>query len=472
MTTIYPVLLCGGSGTRLWPLSRKAYPKQFSVTFGEHSLFQQSALRTVGKGFASPTVITAEQYRFVASEQLREIDLLANTLMVEPSAKNTAPAILAATLRVMQDNPDALLLVSPTDHLIPNTAAFQQTIQRATAAAVNDRLVTFGIAPDRPETGYGYLKLGQTDADGIGQLDAFVEKPVEAEALRMLEAGGYLWNAGIFMFKGSTLVDAFKQHAPEILAGVKTSLDAAQNDLDFSRLDADAWDQLPSISIDYAIMEQVDNLSVVPFNSKWSDLGDWQALHRELPGDEQGNVTTGPVTTIDCKNSLLRAESASQHVVGIGLENTIVVGLPDAVLVADASRAQEVKEAVSILKESGAKQAEYFLRDDRPWGWYETLALSDRFQVKRIVVKPGGCLSLQSHFHRSEHWIVVAGTARITLGEDIKLVTENESVYIPLGTVHRMENPGKLPMVLIEVQTGTYLGEDDIVRYEDIYARS
>ena len=472
MTTIYPVLLCGGSGTRLWPLSRKAYPKQFSVTFGEHSLFQQSALRTVGKGFAAPTVITAEQYRFVASEQLREIDLLANTLMVEPSAKNTAPAILAATLRVMQDNPDALLLVSPTDHLIPNTAAFQQTIQRATAAAVNDRLVTFGIAPDRPETGYGYLKLGQTDADGIGQLDAFVEKPVEAEALRMLEAGGYLWNAGIFMFKGSTLVDAFKQHAAEILAGVKTSLDAAQNDLDFSRLDADAWDQLPSISIDYAIMEQVDNLSVVPFNSKWSDLGDWQALHRELPGDEQGNVTTGPVTTIDCKNSLLRAESASQHVVGIGLENTIVVGLPDAVLVADASRAQEVKEAVNILKESGAKQAEYFLRDDRPWGWYETLALSDRFQVKRIVVKPGGCLSLQSHFHRSEHWIVVAGTARITLGEDIKLVTENESVYIPLGTVHRMENPGKLPMVLIEVQTGTYLGEDDIVRYEDIYARS
>ena len=472
MTSIYPVLLCGGLGTRLWPLSRKAYPKQFSVTFGEHSLFQQSALRTIGAGFAAPTVITAEQYRFVASEQLREIDLIAKTLMVEPSAKNTAPAVLAATLRVMQDEPEAMLLITPTDHLIPNTAAFAQTVQRATAAAADGQLVTFGIPPDRPETGYGYLKLGQIDADGIGQLDAFVEKPVEAEALRMLKVGGYLWNAGIFMFKGSTLVDAFKQHAPDILAGVQKAVDAAQNDLDFSRLDADAWDQLPAISIDYAIMEQVDNLSVVPFNSKWSDLGDWQALHRELPGDEYGNVTTGPVTTINCKNSLLRAESASQHVVGIGLENTIVVGLPDAVLVADASKAQEVKEAVSILKDTGAKQAEYFLRDDRPWGWYETLALSDRFQVKRIVVKPGGCLSLQSHFHRSEHWIVVAGTARITLGEDIKLVTENESVYIPLGTVHRMENPGKLPMVLIEVQTGTYLGEDDIVRYEDIYARS
>ena len=270
MTYIHPVLLCGGLGTRLWPLSRKAYPKQFSVTFGEHSLFQQSALRTIGKGFATPTVITAEQYRFVASEQLREIDLVANTLMIEPSAKNTAPAVLAATLRVMQDEPDAMLLISPTDHLIPNASAFQHTVQRATAAAADGRLVTFGITPDRPETGYGYLKLGQTDADGIGQLDAFVEKPVEAEALRMLEAGGYLWNAGIFMFRGSTLVDAFKQHAPDILAGVQKSLDAAQNDLDFSRLDADAWNQLPSISIDYAIMEQVDNLSVVPFNNKWS----------------------------------------------------------------------------------------------------------------------------------------------------------------------------------------------------------
>ena len=257
-----------------------------------------------------------------------------------------------------------------------------------------------------------------------------------------------------------------------MLEGVKNALDGARNDLDFSRLDAQAWDALPDISIDYAIMEREDNLSVIPFNGQWSDLGDWQAMHRELPGDENNNVSTGPVSTINCSNTMLRAESESQHVVGIGLNNLLVIAMQDAVLVADQSQAQNVKEAVSILKETNIKQAESFLRDDRPWGWYETLALSDRFQVKRIVVKPGGCLSLQSHFHRSEHWIVVAGTARVTIGEDVKLVTENESVYIPLGAIHRMENPGKLPMVLIEVQTGTYFGEDDIVRYEDIYARS
>jgi len=472
MTSIYPVLLCGGSGTRLWPLSRKRYPKQFSVNFGGHSLFQQSALRSVGTAFMPPIVVTGEEYRFVASEQLRELDMVASTLMIEPSGKNTAPAILAATLRVMQDDPDALLLITPTDHLIPDITEFQNSIKQGMQAASEGRLVTFGITPDRAETGYGYLKVGEKDAHGTNKLDAFVEKPVEAEAKRMLEAGGYLWNAGIFMFKASTMVEAFKRQEPAMLEGVKNALDGARNDLDFSRLDAQAWDALPDVSIDYAIMEREDNLSVIPFNGQWSDLGDWQAMHRELPGDENNNVSTGPVSTINCSNTMLRAESESQHVVGIGLNNLLVVAMQDAVLVADQSQAQNVKEAVSILKETNIKQAESFLRDDRPWGWYETLALSDRFQVKRIVVKPGGCLSLQSHFHRSEHWIVVAGTARVTIGEDVKLVTENESVYIPLGAIHRMENPGKLPMVLIEVQTGTYFGEDDIVRYEDIYARS
>jgi len=397
--------------------------------------------------------------------------LSASTLLIEPSGKNTAPAILAATLRVMQDNPDALLLVSPTDHLIPDIQAFQQTVEQAAATATAGRLVTFGITPDRPETGYGYLKLGQADTMGVSQLDAFVEKPAQTQAQQMLDDGGYLWNAGIFMFKASTMIDAFQQHEPHMLDGVKAALAGAQNDLDFSRLDHTAWQSLQSISIDYAIMERVNNLSVVPFAGKWSDLGDWQAMHRELTHDDNNNATKGPVTSIGCTNSMLHAESESQHVVGIGLEDTLVVAMPDAVLVADKSRAQEVKQAVSVLKETSVKQSESFLRDNRPWGWYETLALSDRFQVKRIVVKPGGCLSLQSHFHRSEHWIVVSGTARITIDEDVKLVTENESVYIPVGTVHRMENPGKLPMVLIEVQTGPYLGEDDIVRYEDVYAR-
>ena len=473
MTDIYPVLLCGGSGTRLWPLSRKHYPKQFSVTWGEHehSLFQQSALRTSGTGYAAPTIVTAEDYRFVASEQLREIDLAPGTLLVEPSSKNTAPAILSAALRIMQDNPDALLLVAPTDHLIPDEQVFRQTIEQAIVPASKGQLVTFGIEPTRAETGYGYLKLGKTDVNGAVELDAFVEKPSASDASAMLAAGGYLWNAGIFMFTAATLVAAFKKHQPQMLQGVQAAFDNAQNDLDFSRLDKDDWAKLESISIDYAIMEQVENLSVVPFSGAWSDLGDWQAIHRELPADNDGTVLTGPATAINCRNSMLRAESDNQQVVGIGLENILVVAMPDAVLVTDTSRAQDVKQAVTLLKEKGIRQSEAFSRDNRPWGWYETLALSERFQVKRIVVKPGGCLSLQSHFHRSEHWIVVSGTAKVTLGEEVRLVTENESVYIPLGTVHRMENPGKLPMVLIEVQTGTYLEEDDIVRYEDVYAR-
>jgi len=441
------------------------------VTWGEHTLFQQSALRTSGSGFALPTIVTAEDYRFIASEQLREIDLLSGSLLVEPSSKNTAPAILAAALRIMQQDENALLLVAPTDHLIPDEQVFRQTIEQAIVPASAGNLVTFGIAPTRAETGYGYLKLGEKDASGVLELDAFVEKPDAQNAAAMLESGDYLWNAGIFMFSATTLVKAFEQHQPKMLQDVKAALGNAQADLDFCRLDKEAWEKLESISIDYAIMEQVDNLSVVPFSGSWSDLGDWQAIHRELPADDNGMVQTGPATAINCQNSMLRAESDAQQVVGIGLENILVVAMPDAVLVADTSNAQDVKQAVTILKDKGVRQAENFSRDNRPWGWYETLALSDRFQVKRIVVKPGGCLSLQSHFHRSEHWIVVSGTAKVTLGDEVKLVTENESVYIPLGTVHRMENPGKLPMVLIEVQTGAYLQEDDIVRYEDVYAR-
>lgn len=471
MNDIYPVLLCGGSGTRLWPLSRKSHPKQFSVKWGEHTLYQQSALRTVGPGFKSPTVVTAEAYRFIASEQLREIDLASDALLVEPSGKNTAPAILAATLRVLQNDPEAILLVAPTDHLIPDVAGFQKTVRDAEASAVAGNLVTFGIEPDRPETGYGYLKLGKTIDHRVRELEAFVEKPEAIEAKSMLDSGGYLWNAGIFMFAGQSLVKAFEEQAPQILQGVRQALDKARNDLDFARLDSDEWEKLPSISIDYAIMEKASNLTVAPYSGAWSDLGDWQAIHRELPSGEDNMVLTGSSTAIDCKHSMLRAESDAQQVVGIGLENILVVAMPDAVLVADTSCAQNVKQAVTLLKDKNVKQAEDFSRDNRPWGWYETLALSDRFQVKRIVVNPGGCLSLQSHFHRSEHWIVVAGTARVTIDETVKLVTENESVYIPLGAVHRMENPGKLPMVLIEVQTGNYFGEDDIVRYEDIYAR-
>lgn len=473
MSGIYPVLLCGGSGTRLWPLSRKSYPKQFSVKWGDYSLFQQTALRMNSSAFNEPIVVTAEDYRFLASEQLREVGVTPGAVLVEPTGKNTAAAILAATLRVMKDDPDAILLVAPSDHVIDDTENFTKTIAAGLDSAKAGNLVTFGIEPTRAETGYGYLKVSiQSIDEGVSDLEAFVEKPSEADAKNMLASGGFLWNAGIFLFTAKTLVSAYKKHAPNILNGVTAALESSRNDLDFTRLDKAEWDKLESISIDYAIMERADNLSVVKYSGKWSDLGDWYAMQREFDADENGVVTHGQALSIDCENSMLRSESDGQQVVGIGLKDVLVVAMPDAVLVADASRAQDVKQAVSVLKECSVKQAEAFPRDNRPWGWYETLALSDRFQVKRIVVKPGGCLSLQSHFHRSEHWIVVAGTAKVTIGENVRLVTENESVYIPLGEVHRMENPGKLPMVLIEVQTGNYFGEDDIVRYEDVYARS
>ena len=468
---IYPVLLCGGSGTRLWPLSRKSYPKQFSVKWQDHSLFQNTALRFKADGYYAPTIVTAEDYRFLASEQLRELGITPNSVLIEPASKNTAPAILAAALHLMRTDSDAMLLVAPSDHVIPDDKEFRRIVATGAESASKGNIVTFGIEPTRPESGYGYLKLDAKLDCLVNKLDKFIEKPTESQAEKMLATGQYLWNAGIFLFTARTLVDAFVALAPDMLAGVKSALSLSEDDLDFTRLEKNAWDKLESVSIDYAIMERADNLSVAKYSGNWSDLGDWQAMHREFSPDEKGMVLSGQVKSIDCENTLLRSESESQQVVGIGLKNLIVVAMPDAVLVADSERAQDVKQAVVLLKESSVKQSEEFQRDNRPWGWYETLALSDRFQVKRIVVKPGGCLSLQSHYHRSEHWIVVAGTAKVTVNDEVKLVTENESVYIPLGAIHRMENPGKLPMVLIEVQTGVYLGEDDIVRYEDIYSR-
>ena len=470
MSSIYPVILCGGSGTRLWPLSRKSYPKQFSVKWRGHSLFQNTALRFKAEGFFAPTIVTAEDYRFLASEQLRELGITARTVLVEPSSKNTAPAILAAALHALNDDPDAMLLVAPSDHVIPDDKKFRNVVTTGIESALQGNIVTFGIEPSRPETGYGYLRLESSDCL-VSRLNEFIEKPTEIKAEEMLSTGQYLWNAGIFLFTAKTLVRAFEALEPEILAGVKKALSQSEEDLDFTRLEGSTWEKLESISIDYGIMERADNLSVVKYSGDWSDLGDWQAMHREFSPDENGMVFSGQVNSIDCENTLLRSESDSQQVVGIGLKNLIVVAMPDAVLVANSERAQDVKQAVALLKESAVKQSEEFDRDNRPWGWYETLAISDRFQVKRIVVKPGGCLSLQSHVHRSEHWIVVAGTAKVTVNDEVKLVTENESVYVPLGAIHRMENPGKLPMVLIEVQTGVYLGEDDIVRYEDVYSR-
>jgi mannose-1-phosphate guanylyltransferase/mannose-6-phosphate isomerase len=459
----------------LWPLSRKSYPKQFSRLMGEESLFQASALRIKGSAFAPPIVVTSDDFRFIVTEQLAAIEKSPAQILIEPDGRNTAPAILAAALCLEQRDPDALMLVCPSDHVIPDSDAFCAAILAAAPAARSGSLVTFGITPTRPETGYGYLQLkhgADLTADTPQPLAGFVEKPDAANAAKMLTAGTYLWNAGIFLFRVDTLLDAFRTHQPDLFNDVAGAVSEASLDLGFTRLAPKYWTKAQDISIDYAIMEKAKELVVMPFSAGWSDLGSWDAVWQQSGPDEAGNVCSEHSTAIDCTGSLLRSEVEGLELVGIGLEDMVVVAMPDAVLVTNRSDTQRTKEAVTALKAKYAKQATTFPRDHRPWGWFESLAVGDRFQVKRIVVHPGAALSLQSHVHRSEHWIVVSGTARVTINNDVKLVTENQSVYIPLGAVHRMENPGKVPMVLIEVQTGLYLGEDDIVRYEDIYARS
>lgn len=468
---ITPVLLCGGSGTRLWPLSRKSFPKQFVPLAGPESLFVQSARRLSGPGFAAPLVLTGSDFRFIVTEQLQTAGIDPGPILIEPGPRNTAPAVLAAALWAEAQDPDSLLLIAPSDHAIPDPEAFRDAVARGVPAAQAGQIVTFGIKPTRAETGYGWLELaGPPGEDPVG-LTRFVEKPDAARAETMLAAGHYLWNAGIFLFTAATMVQAFETHAPGLIGPVRTALARAKTDLGFLRLDPEAWSGAAEISVDYAVMEKAENLSVVAFSAGWSDLGGWDAVAREMGEDARGLAASGPVTAIDCTDTLLRSDSEGLELVGIGLTNIIAVAMNDAVLIADRGRAQEVKKAVDLLKAKGARQAVSFARDHRPWGHYETLALADRFQVKRIVVKPGAQLSLQSHHHRSEHWIVVSGTAKVTVDDAVHLMTENQSVYIPLGAKHRMENPGKIPMVLIEVQTGAYLGEDDIIRYEDAYAR-
>lgn len=467
---IIPAILCGGSGTRLWPLSRKGFPKQFAKLLGNESLFQATARRFSGPGYADPVIVTGAEFRFIVGEQLEAAGVAPGAILIEPSARNTAPAVLAATVHAAQNDPDALILVAPSDHAIGDAAAFRAAVAQGVPYARQGKIVTFGIAPLRPETGYGWLEL-DSPPKGPSEIRRFVEKPDKATAEKMLAAGNYLWNAGIFLFSAKAMLDAAGEHAPGLLPPVTAAVQGAQRDLFFTRLDPEAFAAAEPVSIDYAVMEKARNLVAVPYRGDWNDLGGWDAVAREMGPDADGLSTAGSVTAIDCKDSLLRSDSSDVELVGLGLDNLVVVAMHDAVLVADRSRSQEVGKAVAALKARGAKQAEAFAMDHRPWGWFETLALGDRFQVKRIVVHPGAALSLQSHVHRSEHWIVVSGTAQVTIDDSVRLVTENQSVYIPLGSKHRMANPGKVPTVLIEVQTGAYLGEDDIVRYEDIYAR-
>ncbi|MBO9397629.1 mannose-1-phosphate guanylyltransferase/mannose-6-phosphate isomerase [Shimia sp. R9_2] len=474
---ISPVLLCGGSGTRLWPLSRKSYPKQFVELVGTHTLFQASAQRLTGgienMSFSTPVVITNSDFRFIVTEQLMDIGIDPKTILIEPEGRNTAPAVLAAALHLHSEDPDAVMLVGPSDHVVPDVAAFQASVKAALPALGRGDLVTFGITPTSPETGYGYLELegSPENAEGAIKLSRFVEKPKLEVAQAMLEQGNYLWNAGIFLFKAKDIIAAFEAHAPNLITPVQASVEAAEVDLGFLRLAPEPWSEAEDISIDYAVMERATNLSVMPFTGYWSDLGGWDSVWRNSDQNDQGVALSGNATDIGCRNTLLRSETDTQEIVGIGLENIIAVAMNDAVLVADMSKAQDVKHAVTALKAKNALQATAFPKDHRPWGWFESLVIGDRFQVKRIHVHPGASLSLQSHHHRAEHWIVVEGTARVTVDNTEQLVSENQSIYVPLGAVHRMENPGKVPMVLIEVQTGSYLGEDDIIRYEDVYSR-
>jgi mannose-1-phosphate guanylyltransferase/mannose-6-phosphate isomerase len=469
--TITPVLLAGGAGTRLWPASRAQFPKQFVPFAGADSLFQAAALRFAAPGFAPPVVVAAEAFRFILTEQLADRGLAHGALLLEPVPRNTAGAALAAAHACARDNPQALMLLAPSDHLIADPAAFRAALARGLPAARDGQIVTFGIAPTRAETGYGWLETGADSHPGVQTLRRFVEKPDAARAAALFARPGCLWNAGLFLARADVLIAAAETHAPRVLAAARAALAGARADLGFVRLDPGAWAAMPEISLDHAIMERASNLSVVRYDGAWTDLGSWAAVLAEADRDATGTAVQGRATAIGCRDTLLRSDSDGVELVGIGLVNVVAVATGDAVLVADLGQAQAVRQAVAVLRDRGAPQATGFPREHRPWGWFDTIGAGDRFKVKRIHVHPGAALSLQSHRHRAEHWVVVQGTARVTVDGTVTLVGENQSIYVPQGARHRLENPGAAPMILIEVQTGQYFGEDDIIRHEDRYAR-
>ena len=469
MSLIHPFILSGGSGTRLWPLSRKAYPKQFlALTGGDKSLFQMSCERFASPDFAAPTILGGNEHRFIIAEQMREIGMTPASIVLEPLGRNTAPAAAIAALIAAEKSEDALLLLAPSDHIIADPQAFRETVMRGVEPAKAGALITFGIKPTGPHTGYGYI-----EAQGEGAalpVKRFVEKPDQETAAGYVASGDFYWNAGIFLMSARALIQAFETHAPEILEGCRRALLRSQVDLDFLRLDPQVYGAVQDISIDYAIMEKAHNVCCVPLAGQWSDLGAWPAIWEVVEKDAEGNAAQGDVIFHDSRRSYAYSENACLAVVG--LEDVLVVATKDAILVASKEHAQSVKDVVDMLKASERPEAIFHKRVYRPWGWFEGLDRDNRFQVKRIMVKPGAQLSLQSHYHRAEHWIVVEGTLEVTIENQVKLLNENQSTYIPLGARHRLANPGKIPAYLIEVQSGAYLGEDDIVRYEDIYGRA
>ncbi len=478
--TVQPVVMAGGSGTRLWPLSRAQYPKQFLVLQGNRSLFQQAVSRLLqlgGEGVqvAAPSIVGNEEHRFLILDQLREVSRQTGTVLLEPTGRNTAPAVTLAALQALEGGNDPVLVVTPADQTVTDEAAFKAALQQAVQAAAEGGIVILGIAPDRPETGFGYISTETAAGGDASKVLRFVEKPDLATAKRYLAEGTYFWNSGMFVMRASTWLAALEAFRPDIAAATRKAWDARSTDAAFVRPGKAEFEAIPSESVDYAVMEKCPEsgrfpVRMVPLAAGWSDLGAWDAVWQVGAKDDAGNVAIGDAVLRDSRDTLVHATSRLVGVVG--LENVVVVETPDAVLVTDRSRSQDVKHIVNQLQSSGRTEHTSHRQVHRPWGWYDSIDQGPRFQVKRIMVKPGASLSLQKHHHRAEHWIVVSGTAEVTCGDRKLLLTENQSTYIPLGEVHRLANPGKVPLEIIEVQSGSYLGEDDIVRLEDTYGRT
>ena len=470
---IHPVILSGGAGTRLWPLSRASYPKQLLKLSSQRTMLQDTVARgLIDVGFAAPLLVCNEDHRFLVDDQLQQIGIKPQAILLEPTARNTGPAIAAAALWLLARDPDALMLVQPSDHVIASPADFHRAVMRGVAAAQDGRLVTFGIKPVRPDTGYGYIQSGEQLAggDGVFTVDRFVEKPDRETAQRFIDSGTFFWNSGIFLLSARAYLGELSRINPAMLEACERAVRDGQEDLAFFRLSAEPFGAAPSLSIDHAVMEHTSRAAVVPVDMAWSDVGSWLALRDIATADGDGNVVQGDVLAERMTNSYIRSEG--RLVAAVGLDNIVVVATDDAVLVADADSAAEVSGIVAKLRGQNRSESQQHVTCHRPWGHYRSVDAGDRFQVKRITVKPGAKLSLQMHYHRAEHWVVVHGTAIVQRGEERMLVRENESVYIPIGTEHRLENPGKLPLQLIEVQSGPYLGEDDIVRVSDSYGRA
>ena len=471
---ITPVIMCGGTGTRLWPVSRASMPKQFQAFVGERSLLQETAMRAAGAGFAPPVVVASAAHRFVIEDQLSAIGGAHGPILLEPVGRNTAPVALVASLQVYREEGDGLVLLMPSDHLVGDARAFRDLVRTAAPAARGGWICLFGITPDRPETGYGYIEVG-TEAvpDAAGptrRVTRFVEKPDEAAARAMLDSGRYAWNSGIFLFSAASMIEEARERRPDLLALATEALDHATATGGVVELDAGAFGRMESISLDYALMEGSSRTAVLPADMTWSDLGAWDAISAAHRADGDGNVMLGKAVALGTRNTFVRTERPL--VATLGVEDLIVIAADDAVLVADRSEAQNVKGLLERFRERGLAEADAHTEVHRPWGTYRSVLAGERFQVKMITVKPGGRLSLQLHRHRAEHWVVVKGSAQITCGERTFMLYENQSTYIPIGETHRLENPGRIPLEMIEVQSGTYLGEDDIVRIDDVYGRS